>query len=132
MSATVPPSTTGPRVAVIGAGLMGAAIAQVFATAGLAVNIYDPVPEVLETVASRVSSNLKILNIPNEPVVAAISTVSSLAEAASGADLVIEAGPENLAVKQEIFAELDRAAPASAVLASNTSAIPPLARCFTT
>jgi 3-hydroxybutyryl-CoA dehydrogenase len=103
---------------------MGAAIAQVFATAGLAVKIYDPVPEVLETVSSRVSSNLKTLNIPNEPVVAAISTVSSIADAASDADLVIEAGPENLAVKQEIFAELDRAAPASAVLASNTSAIP--------
>jgi 3-hydroxybutyryl-CoA dehydrogenase len=103
---------------------MGAAIAQVFATAGLAVNIYDPEPSVLESVPSRVSSNLKILNIPNGPVVAAISTVSSIADAASDADLVIEAGPENLAVKQEIFAELDRIAPASAVLASNTSAIP--------
>jgi 3-hydroxybutyryl-CoA dehydrogenase len=114
----------GPRVAVIGAGLMGAGIAQVFVTAGLPVAIYDTDPAALESVRSRVAEGLDLLHIPNENPLRLLTTAGVLAEAVLRADLVIEAAAERLAVKQAIFAELDRVAPPGAVLASNTSAIP--------
>jgi 3-hydroxybutyryl-CoA dehydrogenase len=114
----------GPRVAVVGAGLMGAGIAQVFVTAGLPVAIYDPAPAALGSVRSRVAEGLELLQIPNENPLRLLTTAGGLADAVLGADLVIEAAAERLAVKQAIFAELDRLAPPGAVLASNTSAIP--------
>jgi 3-hydroxybutyryl-CoA dehydrogenase len=103
---------------------MGAGIAQVLAAAGLPVTVYDPAPEALESLLPRIAENLKTLGIADWDVAADLRTCDSVAAAASDADLVIEAGPERLAVKREIFAELDRVAPANAVLASNTSAIP--------
>jgi 3-hydroxybutyryl-CoA dehydrogenase len=117
-------ASPGLRVAVIGAGLMGAGIAQVFVTAGLPVAIYDSAPAALESVRSRVAEGLEILQILNENPLRLLTTAGVLADAVLGADMVIEAAPERLAVKQAIFAELDRLAPPGAVLASNTSAIP--------
>ena len=65
-----------------------------------------------------------MLNLPNASALALLTPVPSLPDAVGQADLVIEAAPEELAVKQRIFADLDAAAPAGAVLASNTSALP--------
>ena len=111
-------------VAVIGAGLMGAGIAQVFLTAGVPVTMYDPVPAALDSVPGRITDGLALLGLPDDHPLQLLRTARSLADAAGQADLVIEAAPEQLAVKQRIFAELDTAARADAVLASNTSAIP--------
>jgi 3-hydroxybutyryl-CoA dehydrogenase len=115
---------TAPRVAVIGAGLMGAGIAQVFVTAGVAVAIHDTQPAALESVRSRIRHGLELLQIFNERPLELLDATSDLATALDGADLVIEAATERLAVKQAIFAELDRVAAPGTVLASNTSALP--------
>jgi 3-hydroxybutyryl-CoA dehydrogenase len=93
-----------PTTGIIGAGLMGARIATVLAEAGFPVTVYDPVQTVM----------------PN----GGWQLAPTIAEAASAADLVIEAAPENLDLKREIFAELDRVTRPDTVLASNTSAIP--------
>jgi 3-hydroxybutyryl-CoA dehydrogenase len=113
-----------PRVAVIGAGLMGAGIAQVFLTAGVPVTAYDPAPAALDAVPNRIRAGLDLLGLPSAGPLALLSAAHELADAVRQADLVIEAAPENLAIKRDIFAELGTAAPAGAVLASNTSAIP--------
>lgn len=124
MSTGPRPASTGARIAVIGAGLMGAGIAQVFASRGRPVAVYDAAPAALGSLRSRVAAGLDLLNIPNENPLQLLSTADDLATAVDGADLVIEAAAERLDVKQAIFAELDRAAAPAAVLASNTSAIP--------
>ena len=114
----------GPRVAVIGAGLMGAGIAQVFLAAGVRVAVYDPVPAALDALPGRISAGLDLLGLPNGSSAGLLRPATSLPDAVTQADLVIEAAPEQLEVKRRIFAELDDAAPAGTVLASNTSAIP--------
>src|ERR1700676_1082558 len=114
-----------PRVpvAIIGAGLMGHGIAQVFARAGHAVRVHDPSDAILATLHQRIRRNLSDLGQDCEPV-ARVSGHQSLAEAVTGAAFVFEAGPENLALKQQIFASIEAAALPTAILASNTSVIP--------
>jgi 3-hydroxybutyryl-CoA dehydrogenase len=114
----------GPRVAVIGAGLMGAGIAQVFLAAGMPVAVYDPVPAALDALPGRISAGLDLLGLFNGSSAGLLRPATSIPDAVTQADLVIEAAPEQLEVKRRIFAELDDAAPAGTVLASNTSAIP--------
>ena len=111
------------RISVIGAGLMGHGIAQVFAAAGHEVDITDPAPAALASVRDRIAANLADLG----QAAAAVDRVhprESLADAVSAADVVIEAAPEKVALKQDIFAELERHARRDALLASNTSVIP--------
>ena len=111
------------RVAIVGAGLMGHGLAQVFAEARAEVTIHDPVPGQLATVIDRVSANLEAVGRDPEAV-ARITPCERLADAVARAELVIEAGPEDLAIKQAIFGELDALAPEDAILATNTSSIP--------
>jgi 3-hydroxybutyryl-CoA dehydrogenase len=111
------------RIAIVGAGLMGHGLAQVFADAGHPVAIHDPAPEVLATVPERVAANLTALG-RDRAAAATIALHGELADAVADADVVIEAGPERLPVKQEIFARLEAHAPAGAILATNTSVIP--------
>ena len=117
-------SQTEPRIVVIGAGVMGAGIAQVFATAGLTTIVYDLQPEALSSVPVRILSGLRLLEIEPESVFEHLSFSSNLEEAIFGATLVIEAASERLDVKQAIFADLDRLVSPETVLTSNTSAIP--------
>jgi 3-hydroxybutyryl-CoA dehydrogenase len=111
------------RIAVVGAGLMGHGIAQVFAVAGHPVAITDPDAGTLASVPERVRANLEALGLEPGPA-DAIELHSELAAAVAGADWVFEAAPERPALKQEIFAALEAAAPPEAVLATNTSVIP--------
>lgn len=117
-------------VAVIGAGMMGPGIAQVFATQGHPVKVYNRTPARLETAKSRVSTNLTSMaeygliesaNIPS--ILDRITTTTDLEEACKGASYVVETVAENLELKQELFAELDRLCPADTILCSNTSVI---------
>jgi 3-hydroxybutyryl-CoA dehydrogenase len=101
---------------------MGHGIAQVFACAGLPVAVHDPEPRMLASVPERVRANLAQLGLDPAPA-DAIELEAELADAVRGADLVIEAAPEDLAVKREIFAALDVLVSPSAILASNTSVI---------
>jgi 3-hydroxybutyryl-CoA dehydrogenase len=111
------------KIAIIGAGLMGHGIAQVFAVAGHRVKVYDPVPEALAAVRDRIAQNLKAMRLDPDAV-KKVKSAATLAEAVADADVVIEAAPEKLELKQAIFAELERHAPRQALLASNTSVIP--------
>jgi 3-hydroxyacyl-CoA dehydrogenase len=115
-------------VAIIGAGLIGRAWAQVFARAGWDVRISDPHTPTLEAAPRLIRDGLDDQashGLVADPAAAAarITVAKSLAEAADGVDLVQENGPETVEAKKAIFAELDRAAPSGAVLASSTSAI---------
>jgi 3-hydroxybutyryl-CoA dehydrogenase len=115
--------TTRPAIAVIGAGLMGHGIAQVFALAGHQVRAYDPSTTVLDTLQERIARNLRDLN-QDRAAVSRVTAHARLDEAVTGALFVFEAGPENLMLKQQIFAEIESAASPESILASNTSVIP--------
>jgi 3-hydroxybutyryl-CoA dehydrogenase len=115
--------TEKPAIAVIGAGLMGAGIALVFAAAGHRVALYDAMAEARATALPRIRENLKAIGL-DPTAAAAITLHSQLATAVSDADFVVEAAPEDLALKQALFVEIEDAAKPTAILASNTSVIP--------
>jgi len=112
------------RIAVVGAGLMGHGIAQAFATAGHNVKLVDAHKETLKAAPGRIAASLAELGIEPGPVLDRIELSGSLKDAVSGADVVMEAASEKLELKRAIFREAAEAAPADALLASNTSSIP--------
>jgi 3-hydroxybutyryl-CoA dehydrogenase len=111
------------RVAVIGAGLMGHGIAQVFALAGHDVTITDAVVASLDTVQSRIAANLRDLG-EDASAAERVQPCIDVAQAVRDADYVVEAVSENLALKQQLFAEIERHTRSDTILASNTSVIP--------
>jgi 3-hydroxybutyryl-CoA dehydrogenase len=111
------------RIAVIGAGLMGHGIAQVFALAGHAVRIHDSIPANLESAKARILANLEDLG-DDQSAVERVHPAPRIVDAVRDADFVVEAVSEDLPLKQRIFSEIEQHAPAAAILASNTSVIP--------
>lgn len=111
------------RIAVVGAGLMGHGIAQVFALAGHDVMIYDSIAASLDTVKTRILTNLKDLG-DDQKAVERVTPVSDLAQAVRDADYVVEAVLEDLPLKQKLFAEIESYVRPDTILASNTSVIP--------
>lgn len=111
------------RIAVVGAGLMGHGIAQVFALAGHGVTIYDSIVASLDTVKTRILTNLKDLG-DDQKAVERVMPVSDLAQAVRDADYVVEAVLEDLPLKQKLFAEIESYVRPDTILASNTSVIP--------
>lgn len=111
------------RVTIIGAGLMGHGIAQVFALGGHPVVVQDPDPAALAALDGRIRANLRDLG-EDEAAAKLVRGCADLAEAVAQADYVVEAAPENLGLKQRIFAQVEAHAPPDAVFASNTSVIP--------
>ncbi len=111
------------KIAVIGAGLMGHGIAQVFALAGHDVTITDSFTQNLETATARIAANLRDLG-EDESAVSRVRACADLADAVRNADYVVEAVSEDLALKQKLFAEVERHVGADTILASNTSVIP--------
>jgi 3-hydroxybutyryl-CoA dehydrogenase len=116
-------SMTPHRIAIVGGGLMGHGIAQVFACAGHSVRLTDPSAEVRAAVLPRIAANLGDASDARDPL-AGVSVVETMEACVADADWVIEAAPENLELKQALFEEVERVAPAGAILASNTSVIP--------
>jgi 3-hydroxybutyryl-CoA dehydrogenase len=111
------------RIAVVGAGLMGHGIAQVFALAGHEVTITDTIVQNLDTAKSRILANLRELG-DDESAVERVQPCFDLADALGEADYVVEAVSENLPLKQKLFAEIERHVHPNTILASNTSVIP--------
>ncbi|MDZ7702291.1 MAG: 3-hydroxyacyl-CoA dehydrogenase NAD-binding domain-containing protein [Halobacteriales archaeon] len=117
------------RVAVIGAGSMGHGIAEVAAIAGYAVSLRDIERELVEEGYDRIEWSLGKLadagQLEEDPeaVLDRVDTAVDLEAAVEDADLVIEAAPEQLDLKRELFADLDEYAPADALLATNTSSL---------
>jgi 3-hydroxybutyryl-CoA dehydrogenase len=114
---------TNARIAVVGAGLMGHGIAQVFALAGHQVAITDAIAANLDTVKSRITSNLRDLG-DDPAAVERVTPQADLAAAVRDADYVVEAVSEDLPLKQKLFAEIEAHVRPDTVLASNTSVIP--------
>lgn len=117
-------------VAVVGAGAMGHGIAQVAAVAGCAVRLADAAAGAARAGLERVRRNLdgavergKATAEDRDAALARIEVCEDVAAAVRGADLVIEAAPENLDLKRDLFAMFGRTAPAGAVLATNTSSL---------
>lgn len=103
------------RIAVIGAGTMGSGIATLCLMHGYTISLFDPDPNALERAQTRIARRADA---------AAHNRLTShtvLELAVNQADFVIEAAPEQLELKRELFAQLDRLSPVHAILASNTS-----------
>lgn len=116
-------------VGVIGAGQMGAGIAQVAATSGLSVTLIDAKRDLAEKAKSGIASHLakqvekgKLTRADADAAVERVTAAADLGALAQ-AEFVIEAAPESQQVKEQIFSELDKIVPASSVLSSNTSSI---------
>ncbi len=118
------------KIAVIGAGLMGHGIAQVFAVRGHAVFLVDVAEERLHKALANIRGNLELMaSCDSGPagdvgeVMARISASTRLEEACTGADFVVEAVSEKPDLKRGLFRELDALCPSHTVLTTNTSAI---------
>jgi 3-hydroxybutyryl-CoA dehydrogenase len=126
----MPPGRDVRRVTVVGAGTMGHGIAQVAAMAGAVVVLVDRSTELVAMGLDRIRSNLdagvergKVDPGTRQATLDRVRGETDLAVAARDVDLAIEAVPERLAMKREVFAALETAAPAEAILATNTSSL---------
>jgi 3-hydroxybutyryl-CoA dehydrogenase len=118
------------RIGVVGGGAMGCGIALEFAIAGRRVTLFNTRPESSERARARMEQDAALLVetglLSAERASAALGRIrrtTVLAEAAADQDFVIESIPEDLALKQQLFGELDRLAAPSTLLASNTTAL---------
>lgn len=118
------------KVAVIGAGTMGNGIAHVFAQHGYNVHLIDMSQEALDkgmaTIAKNMDRQIKkelISETDKAAALANITTATAITGSVRDRDLVIEAATENIEIKKSIFRQMDENAPASCVLATNTSSI---------
>ncbi len=117
------------RAAVLGSGTMGHGIAQVLAMAGIATAVHDLSSGLLEKARTKVRSNLdqgvergKVTAETRERALAALDFTTDLERALASADVVVEAIPEDLALKRALFERLGRLSPA-VLLATNTSSL---------
>ena len=117
------------RIGVVGAGTMGAGIAQVSCLGGFETRLHDPIPEALEKGEKRLREALdkgverERWSRGDADRAAASLRISDRVEDLAGCDLLIEASPEDLALKRELFARLADACGPEAVLATNTSSL---------
>lgn len=111
------------NIAVVGAGLMGHGIAQIFLAAGHSVNLHDPNAETLAQARDKIAEIFQLFDSPSDAL-SELKTFGNLKEAVAGTDIVIEAGPEKLSIKRSIFEDLTRFTAKDCILATNTSAIP--------
>jgi 3-hydroxybutyryl-CoA dehydrogenase len=114
------------KLGVVGAGTMGAGIAQLGCAAGLRTVLHDSLPEALERGEAQARDGLTRWmekGRVGDEAAGLLSTQGSL-EGLAGCDLVVEAAPERLELKRELFGELSRVCGSEAVLTTNTSSIP--------
>src|SRR5262245_6901665 len=118
------------NIAVIGAGIMGRGIAYVSAMAGYTTNLNDASIDELEKAAVQIRRDLqkgveagKIQNSASDDTLSRLNLQPNLEGALTDADMIIEAVPETIELKLDLFARLDRMCPPHVVFASNTSAL---------
>jgi 3-hydroxybutyryl-CoA dehydrogenase len=118
------------QVSVIGAGTMGNGIAHVFAQHGFSVTLIDVQEAQLQKALATIEKNLdrqvskgSLNESQKQETLNNIRTATSIADGVKTADLVVEAATENVTLKLEIFKQMDAAAPAHCILATNTSSI---------
>lgn len=118
------------KIGVVGAGTMGHGIAQVAAMAGYEVVLFDLNAEVLAKGAAKIAANLdkgvargKVSEAVRTQTLANLTTATELTTVADGADLIVEAIPEKLEWKQDLFAKLEALTAPSCIFATNTSSL---------
>lgn len=118
------------RIGVVGAGLMGAGIAQVAAQSGFEVNLMDVEERFIQKGIATIEKNLKrmvdkgaITQDQSDEIRGRITTCTTLADLVRNADMTIEAVIENLDLKKKVYSELDSLAAPDVIFASNTSAL---------
>ncbi len=118
------------RIGVLGAGLMGHGIAQVFASAGYGVSIFDADTATLEKAKERIAANfdvfirLKLVTAADRDRCLDLVTISKdLPDLCHGPQVIVEAISENMDVKKKIYGELEQYVPSETILTSNTSAL---------
>jgi 3-hydroxybutyryl-CoA dehydrogenase len=123
-------STSIRTVCVLGAGTMGQGIAQVTASAGLTTRLFDAAAGKAEQAIVAIGAQLdklvgksKITQAQRDQTMASLSPASDVASACRDVDLVIESAPENMELKAKLLGEVAAAAPAGALLGSNTSSL---------
>src|SRR5690349_15869844 len=117
-------------ISVIGAGTMGNGIAHVFAQKGFTVNLIDVNAQQLEKAIQTITKNFDrqiakgaVTEEQKQKALSNITALTDITEGVKDAELVVEAATENTELKLKIFKQLDEAAPAATILASNTSSI---------
>lgn len=113
----------GRTALIVGAGRMGLAIAQIFASAGLPTVLVDPIHAALAAAPERLREICRIRGAA-ESVAQSIELSSNIESIGANVGFAIEAAPENVELKRAIFRDLEAACPADAILATNTSVIP--------
>lgn len=128
---TGPASVEIRNIVVVGAGAMGHGIAQVAAAAGFYVTLNDVSEEAVEAGLARIRDNLdrglargKVTEFERDDTLSHLQGEADLTVAAANADLLIEAVPERVDLKHQVFRTAARTAPAHCLFASNTSSIP--------
>ena len=118
------------QIAVVGAGTMGNGIAHVFSQSGFNVTLIDVNPGQLLKATDTIAKNLDrqvtkgvITEEQKQSTIKNISTTHDLLRGVENAELIVEAATENEELKLDIFEEIDKAAPAGCILATNTSSI---------
>ncbi|SCY09608.1 3-hydroxybutyryl-CoA dehydrogenase [Nonlabens sp. Hel1_33_55] len=118
------------NITIIGAGTMGNGIAHTFAQSGFKVSLVDISQEAIDRGVGTISKNLdrmiakdKITDADKSKTLENISSFTNVSEGVKNADLIVEAATENLDLKLKIFKQMDEAAPADCILATNTSSI---------
>jgi 3-hydroxybutyryl-CoA dehydrogenase len=119
------------KVAVIGGGTMGSGIAYVTALAGFPTSLYDVFPEQLSKAEAyhrkllgRGVEKGRLAQADADATAARILYTADLAQTLSGADLVVEAAPENIELKKKLFTQMEQLVSDEAILGSNTSSLP--------
>ena len=121
--------STQEQITIVGAGLMGHGIAQIFAVHGHKVLLVDVNEDLLNSAKDRIRANLENMRQrgvefgPLEEIIENIYPTANMGTACEGSAFIFEAVFEDLKLKQQLFADLDRLCPSNTVLCSNTSVI---------
>jgi 3-hydroxybutyryl-CoA dehydrogenase len=117
-------------ISVLGAGIMGHGIAQAFLMGGYPVRLYDIKDAILDTARAHIRKNMEMFAQEGlleasevSPAMERLFTTTELARAVEGADFIVEAAPEELPLKQELFARVESLCSPQAVIATNTSSL---------
>lgn len=117
-------ATAGPRIAILGCGLIGESWAALFLHFGFDVAAWDPMEPARASFAERLNRPLAQLEaLEPHKTKGRLTVAATLAEAVDGAGLIQENAPESIALKQALYADVEALAPAEAIIASSTSAL---------
>jgi 3-hydroxybutyryl-CoA dehydrogenase len=118
------------NISVLGAGIMGHGIAQSFLMGGYPVWLYDIRESILETAKKHIEKNLELFSQAGfigkediEPILSRLSITTDLENTVEGSDFIVEAAPEDLSLKQELFQRVESLCRKDTIIATNTSSL---------